>query len=85
MNRIRQLGPKDQGKRDLWLVGLLTVPLIVIGFVWAVLAGGFAEPQPTPTPASTPVTTPGTQPSASPEAFILNGVGSNTPPSDHHV
>jgi len=49
--------PKDPGKRDITIVLLIVVPLIVAGFTYAVLEGGFAEPLPTPTPTvvSTPV------------------------------
>lgn len=54
--------PKDQGKHDILIVILLAVPLMVAGFVWAVIDGGYADPvEPANTisvPASTPVTSP---------------------------
>lgn len=58
--------PKDQGKRDLLTVFLISVPLMAAGFIWAVLEGGFAEPPP---PAATPVSTPFIAPESTP-AFL---------------
>ncbi|HVL23887.1 MAG TPA: hypothetical protein VM450_07370 [Thermomicrobiales bacterium] len=46
--------PKDQGKRELAIVAWLVVPLIVVGFAWAVYEGGFAEPIPPATPTASP-------------------------------
>ena len=48
--------PREQGKRDLAILLLIVVPLIVIGFTWAVLNGGYAEPitPATPTVIATP-------------------------------
>jgi hypothetical protein len=50
--------PKDQGKRELAILAWIVVPLIVVGFAWAVYEGGFAEPQPTPTATPTVISTP---------------------------
>ena len=50
--------PREQGKRDLVILLLIVVPLAVAGVVWALLAGGFAEPR---LPVATPtiIATPG--------------------------
>ncbi len=52
-----RLLPKDQGKRDIVILLLIVVPLVVAGFTYAVLEGGFAEPRlpATPTVVSTPI------------------------------
>jgi hypothetical protein len=49
--------PREQGKRDLAILLLIVVPLIVIGFTWAELNGGYAEPIPPATPSV--IATPG--------------------------
>jgi hypothetical protein len=53
---IDKILPKDQGKRELAILAWIVVPLIVVGFAWAVYEGGFAEPPATATPTviSTP-------------------------------
>ena len=54
--------PKDQGKHDILIVVLIAVPLIVAGFVWAVIDGGYSDPaEPVnviSVPASSPVASP---------------------------
>lgn len=57
-----KLLPRDQGKRDLVIVALISVPLMVAGFVWAMIEGGFAEPPPVATPVSTPYIAPESTP-----------------------
>jgi hypothetical protein len=54
--------PQDQGKRDILIVVLIAVPLMVAGFVWAIIDGGYTEPAeprnvisiPAPSPAASP-------------------------------
>ena len=65
MNRVPL--PKKRGHRELWMVGLLVLPLVVLGFVLAAM-GVLVDPPPTPTPTSapgSPAATPGT-PAATP-------------------
>lgn len=54
--------PKDQGKHDILIVVLIAVPLMVAGFVWAMIDGGYTDPAeprnvisiPAPSPAASP-------------------------------
>jgi nitrogen fixation-related uncharacterized protein len=54
--------PKDQGKHDILIVVLIAAPLMVAGFVWAMISGGYTEPDepsnvisiPAPSPAVSP-------------------------------
>lgn len=60
---------KRRGHRELWMVGLLVLPLVVLGFVLAAM-GVLVDPPPDPTPTpdtrlSTPIASPGT-PAATP-------------------
>lgn len=54
--------PKDQGKHDILIVVLIAVPLMVAGFVWAIIDGGYSDPSEPANvisvPASTPVASP---------------------------
>lgn len=54
--------PKDQGKHDILIVVLIAVPLMVAGFVWAIIDGGYSDrSEPAnviSVPASTPVASP---------------------------
>ena len=51
MNRIP--GTRQRGHRELWIVGLLVLPLVVAGFVLAGM-GVLVNPPPTSVPAATP-------------------------------
>lgn len=67
MDRIPE--SRKRGQRELWIVGLLVLPLVVLGFVLAAM-GVLVDPPPDPTPTSTaeqgsPVVLPGT-PAATP-------------------
>ncbi len=60
---------KSRGHRELWIVGLLVLPLVVLGFVLAAM-GVLVDPPPDPTPTPTiergsPAASPGT-PAATP-------------------
>lgn len=68
--------PKKRGHRELWVVGLLVLPLVVLGFVLAAM-GVLVDPPPDPTPTST--TTPG-----SPEATPAPGAGIDEPTAYLH-
>ena len=46
--------PKDPQKRDVAILAWIVVPLIVVGFAYAVYEGGFAEPIAPETPVATP-------------------------------
>ncbi|MBA2248008.1 MAG: hypothetical protein H0W23_07760 [Chloroflexia bacterium] len=45
--------PKKQGHRELWVVGLLVLPLVVLGFVLAGM-GVLVDPPPVSAPPGTP-------------------------------
>lgn len=66
MNRMP--APRDRGRRELWIVGLLVVPLVVLGFVLAGM-GVLVDPPPVsaPSPAA-PAATPAATPA--PAAFL---------------
>lgn len=55
--------PKKRGQRELWIVGLLVLPLVVLGFVLAAM-GVLVDPPPAVAPGS-PEATPGS-PAATP-------------------
>lgn len=76
--------PKKRGHRELWVVGLLVLPLVVLGFVLAAM-GVLVDPPPDPTPTPTtapgfPVATPGT-----PEATPAPGASIDEPTAYLHV
>lgn len=54
--------PGSQGKRDILILVLIAVPLILAGFVWAMLEGGYAEPVVPATPISSPAPSPAASP-----------------------
>lgn len=74
MNRMP--GTRNRGHRELWVVGLLVLPLVVLGFVLAAM-GVLVDPPPDPTPTierSSPTASPGT-PEATPEANAMPAAG----------
>ena len=72
MNRIP--GTRERGHRELWIVGLLVLPLVVAGFVLAGM-GVLVDPPPTSVPAATP---PGT-PAATPVSGATPAPGAHLP------
>ncbi|HWV34801.1 MAG TPA: hypothetical protein VNZ55_04160 [Thermomicrobiales bacterium] len=46
-----------QGKHEIYIVLAIVVPLMVIGVVWAIVNGGYAEPIAPVTPVATPAPT----------------------------
>jgi len=66
MDRIPE--SRNRGQRELWIVGLLVLPLVVLGFVLAAM-GVLVDPPPDPTPTivpGSPVASPGV-PDATPQ------------------
>lgn len=75
--------PKKRGHRELWVVGLLVLPLVVLGFVLAAM-GVLVDPPPDPTPTS--MTAPGSPvaTTGSPEATPAPGAGIDEPTAYLH-
>lgn len=74
--------PKKRGHRELWIIGLLVVPLVVLGFVLAGM-GVLVDPPPVSAPPATPPGTPAATP-AIPESTPAPGAAIHEPTTYRH-